>query len=50
MYFMKQVNMCHGSKCMNDAMKYSPYVAAMEMTSSLSVLLVSTSLEEVRQL
>lgn len=41
---MNEVNMCHGSKCMNDEKKYKPYVAASEMTISRRAWFVATSL------
>jgi hypothetical protein len=43
MYWMKLVNMCHGSKCMSELIKYRPYVAISEMTMSRKVLFVSRS-------
>lgn len=41
MYWMKLVNMCHGSMCMNELIKYSPYVAISEITMSRNVEFVS---------
>jgi hypothetical protein len=43
-YWMNEVNMCHGSKCMNDEKKYKPYVAASEMTISRKAWFVATRL------
>lgn len=43
-YWPNDVNMCHGSKCMKEPMKYRPYVAASEMTMFRNVALVSTRL------
>lgn len=41
---MKDVNMCQGSMCRNEPMKYSPYVAARETTMSRNVSFVEINL------
>lgn len=44
MYWMNEVNMCHGSKCRIDEKRYKPYVAASEMTISRKAWFEATSL------
>lgn len=41
---MNDVNMCQGSRCMNEPTRYIPYVAAKEMTMLRNVALVATRL------
>ena len=41
---MNDVNMCQGSKCINELMKNNPYVAASDIAISRKVALFLTSL------
>ena len=43
---MNDVNMCHGSRCMNEPTRYIPYVAAKEITMLRKVALVATRLSQ----